>query len=288
MSARLYDKGRQGFADGSIDWDTDTVKAIQLLLDGSVTDLGIKQVTAATNASPIVVTATSHGFANGDIVVIRGAAGNTAANGTWQVANQATNTFELKTIHGTGLNSTGNGTFSGTACVLNLTLTDNLDDISAARVGADHGALASKTATNGVLDAADLSFSGVTGTIHGLTIYKDTGTESTSRLIHFIDGRIQVVVAADAASSATTLWVEPLEGDLANSTAIVLSNGVTATLTAGATEGARSLTVSALSGAVAAGHTGDAQSTNSGLPITLSSGAYTVQFSNGANKIVKI
>lgn len=25
MSNRLFDKGRQGFADGSIDWDTDNI-----------------------------------------------------------------------------------------------------------------------------------------------------------------------------------------------------------------------------------------------------------------------
>lgn len=33
MANRLYDKGRQGFLDGSIDWDTDDIRAI--LVDGA-------------------------------------------------------------------------------------------------------------------------------------------------------------------------------------------------------------------------------------------------------------
>jgi ApbE superfamily uncharacterized protein (UPF0280 family) len=33
MANRLYDKGREGFLDGSIDWDTDVIKAV--LVDGA-------------------------------------------------------------------------------------------------------------------------------------------------------------------------------------------------------------------------------------------------------------
>ena len=33
MANALYDKGREGFLDGSIDWDTDTIKAV--LVDGA-------------------------------------------------------------------------------------------------------------------------------------------------------------------------------------------------------------------------------------------------------------
>jgi len=287
MSARLFDFGRSGFSD-AINWLTDTIKAIQLQLDGALTDVGVKAITGATNASPIVITSTAHGFANNDIVVVRGVGGNTAANGTWQIANVAANTFELKTLTFQNLNSTGNAAYTSGGCAINLTLPDFLDDISAARVGSDTAAFTSKTNTAGVLDAADLSFSGVTGTIHGLAIYKDAGTEATDPVIFFFDGKTQVTVAADAASSATTLWVETLEGAIANGTAIVFSNGVTATLTAGASAGARSLTVSALSGAIPAGHTADAQTTGSGLPLTLSSGAYTIAWDNTSNRIVKI
>lgn len=49
--------------------------------------------------------------------------------------------------------------------------------------------LASKTVTNGVFDAADVTFTAVTAgdTCEGVVIYKDTGTPSTSALIAYID-----------------------------------------------------------------------------------------------------
>ena len=288
MSTRLFEKGRQGFADGNIDWDTNTMKAAQLLLDGSLTDLAVKAITAATNASPIVVTSTAHGFTDGDIVVIRGITGNTSANGTWKVASSAANTFALTTVKD-GLNSTGNGAYVSGGCAINLTLADNYDDIDGALVGSLSTALTTPTATNGVLDADDLTFTGVTGTVHALALIKDTGTASTSRTAVFVDGRQQVIVAADAANGATTIWVERLAGPIPNSTQIIFSNGLTATLTAGASAGARSLTVSALGGTgVAAGHTSDVQTTNSGLPYTAAGNNVTYQWDNGANKIIQL
>jgi hypothetical protein len=65
---------------------------------------------------------------------------------------------------------------------------DFLDDVpSGARV-ATSGNLASKTTTGGVFDAADVTFSAVTGaTVEAVIIYNDTGTASTSDLIAFID-----------------------------------------------------------------------------------------------------
>ena len=44
-------------------------------------------VTAASNASPIVITASTSGLVNGESVTLTGVAGNTAANGTWTIAN---------------------------------------------------------------------------------------------------------------------------------------------------------------------------------------------------------
>lgn len=49
-------------------------------------------------------------------------------------------------------------------------------------------ALASKTITNGVFDAADVTFTTVTGaSVEYLVLFKDTGTPSTSPIIAFID-----------------------------------------------------------------------------------------------------
>lgn len=120
MASGLYAKGREGFLDGSIDWDTNTIKVV------------------------LVDTA--------DYTV-------------------------------------------------NLSTHDNLDDVAAgARVAT--GTLASKTVTNGTADAADVTFSAVTGDpSEALVIYKDTGVESTSRLIAYID-------------TATGLPVTPNGGDI--------------------------------------------------------------------------
>lgn len=63
--------------------------------------------------------------------------------------------------------------------------------------------LASKTFTNGVFDAADASFTAVSGaTAEALLIFIDTGTAGTSRLIAFID------------TGVTGLPVTPNSGDI--------------------------------------------------------------------------
>ena len=48
--------------------------------------------------------------------------------------------------------------------------------------------LASKTTTNGVFDAADVTFTSVSGSsVEALVVYKDTGVAATSPLIAWID-----------------------------------------------------------------------------------------------------
>lgn len=59
----------------------------------------------ATNATPIVVTTSAaHGLSNGQLVTIAGVSGNTAANGSWTIANVTATTFEL-------VGSVGNGVY---------------------------------------------------------------------------------------------------------------------------------------------------------------------------------
>lgn len=128
MANALYAKGREGFLDGSIDWDTHTIKVI--LIDTA------------------------------DYTV-------------------------------------------------NLAVHDNLDDVPAAARVATSGALTGKTVTDGVADANDVTFTAVTGDpSEALIVYKDTGTESTSRLIAYID-------------TATGLPVTPNGGDIS----VVWDNG---------------------------------------------------------------
>lgn len=80
---------------------------------------------------------------------------------------------------------------------------DFLDDVPVAARVATSGNLASKTTTNGVFDAADFSFTGVTGDpCEALIIYIDTGVASTSRLVAFYD------------TGVTGLPVTPNGGDI--------------------------------------------------------------------------
>lgn len=77
-----------------------------------------------------------------------------------------------------------------------------LSDIPAGERVATSANLTAKTTTAGVADAADITFTSVTGDqSEALIIYQDTGTPSTSRLIAYID-------------TATGLPVTPNGGDI--------------------------------------------------------------------------
>ena len=78
---------------------------------------------------------------------------------------------------------------------------DFYNDISGV-VGSESAALSSKTFTNGTFDAADITFSAVTGnTVEAIILFKDTGSTSTDALIAYID-------------SGTGLPVTPNGGDI--------------------------------------------------------------------------
>ncbi len=77
-----------------------------------------------------------------------------------------------------------------------------LADISIAARIAGPVTLTSKTTTGGAADGADVTFTSVTGpSIEAIVIYIDTGTESTSPLVAFID-------------TATGLPITPNGGDI--------------------------------------------------------------------------
>ena len=107
MANALYDKGREGFLDGSIDWDTNAIKIV--------------------------------------------------------LVDEADDTIDLA-------------------------VDDNLDDRAVASRVATSANLAGKTVTNGVADMDDVVFPNVTGDpFESFDSFKDTGTESTSRLIANVD-----------------------------------------------------------------------------------------------------
>lgn len=62
-----------------------------------VWDMGTSAITitGASSASPIVITAASHGFSDDDIVIVHDVGGNTAANGTFKITYIGANSFSL-------------------------------------------------------------------------------------------------------------------------------------------------------------------------------------------------
>lgn len=152
---------------------TDTIKAI--LVDVAAYGTAI---TGATNAAPIVITATAHGRTNGERVLILGVVGNTAANGVFTVANVTTNTFELQ-------GSVGNGAYSSGGWIVPLDSHQFLNQVpGGARVGSAV-TLASKTLSLGNFGAGNISFTSLSSapSIELLICYRDTGVESTSDLL---------------------------------------------------------------------------------------------------------
>ncbi len=195
----FFRKAIQGFVGASINWGSDTIKASL----GRMSSLG-KAVTGATNATPIVITSTAHGYANGDWVLITGVGGNTNANGVFKVANQAANTFEL-TDPLTGANIAGNAAYTSGGYVISLDAFQYVADLPSSGAGiiVRSSALASKTSTLGVLDAADVTFSAVSAgaALDAIVIFKDTGSDATSPLVLI-------------ACTATGLPVTPNGGDI--------------------------------------------------------------------------
>lgn len=91
----LFTKAQGHFAKGNIDWENDTIHAVLFAMSegGAVTT----PITGAVNngSGLIRITAVAHGLANGDRVHICNVLGTVEANGTWEIANVTTDTFDL-------------------------------------------------------------------------------------------------------------------------------------------------------------------------------------------------
>lgn len=75
--------------------------------DGQVLEAAVN-ISGATQANPCVITATSHGYSNGDEVYITGVGGMDRLNlRNFLVANVTTNTFEITDLDGNAIDSTG-------------------------------------------------------------------------------------------------------------------------------------------------------------------------------------
>lgn len=285
----LFEKGREGFLAGTYGFTT-SVKCALLSLAATPT-AGCKAITGATVATPIAVTATAHGFTNGDIVLIKGVGGNLAANGIWQVSGQTTNAFNLVDYVNGTTNSTGLGSYTSGGYAVNLgpsSAGQFWSNFSGALVGTAT-ALASPTVTQGVANASNVTFTAVSGSVvDGIALYFDTGTAGTSTMLMMNVGSHLVTADAQAASTATTIVIEPLAAAIPNGTTLTFSGGHTAVLSALANQGDRSLTVTSLAATISAGERALAPVTGSNLPITPNGGNITVTWDSGANKIFKL
>jgi len=87
---------------------------------------------------------------------------------------------------------------------------DNIDDIlSAARVPAIASCptLGTKTTTSGTADAADSTFTSLSGDqVESLILFKDTGTESTSSLMVFFDTFASGMPLTPNGGNVTVQW----------------------------------------------------------------------------------
>lgn len=90
---------------------------------------------------------------------------------------------------------------------VNLATHDALNDISEGARVATSSALSSKSVTGGVFDAADLSYTAITGaSVEALVLYVDSGAESTSWLIAYIDTATGLPTATLTANNIAVAW----------------------------------------------------------------------------------
>jgi hypothetical protein len=311
MANTLTETGRAALLTGTASWATGkgasgTIQAA-LVTTGSFTT-GIKAITGATVATPCVVTATSHGFTNGDVVVISGVGGTLTANGVFQIASVATNTFAL-TDYVTGLNIVGLGAYTSGGVAVNLgpsasgatwaSFSANLvgsgvalTSLTETGLGTGGAGLTAWTETDGTANAATVTFSAVSGSVVSGVMLLATASSVSGTLagtdipIAWIDGQM-IVTAASIVTAGTTLYVERLPAPIANGTVLSFGDGNPATMTALANQYARQLTVSSYTNTVA-GYRATAPATGSGLPVTPNGGNISITWDANQYKIFKL
>jgi len=91
---------------------------MRVIKDGGQVLESAKNITGITQANPAVVTSASHGYSNGDHVFIQGVSGMAQVNQrTFVVRNKTANTYELETVAGGAVDSTGYDAYtSGGTC----------------------------------------------------------------------------------------------------------------------------------------------------------------------------
>jgi hypothetical protein len=133
------------------------------------------------------------------------------------------------------------------------------------------------------LDADDVAFGNLEAgqTVKAIIGYVQVGgddsTPATDKLLWYDDGTVDVVLAADASSGATLIWVRECEANIPNGTALDFGGGATCTLTSAASRGDDSISVTALGAAGSSKDRSASVVTDSILPAVLQNGPFTYQ-----------
>jgi hypothetical protein len=151
--------------------------------------------------------------------------------------------------------------------------------VSSAVIGTPQ-TLNNKTYTNGTFDGDDVTYTAVLGnTVEAIVIYIDTGNAATSRLVAYIDGTVDVEIAADASISAVAIVTEDLPNTVADNATLTKVSGsgpTTITVNGQHTAGDRTIDVDALTGALNAGAVYNYPIFGFGLPVTPNGGNITI------------
>ena len=142
-----------------------------------------KSITSSTNATPIAVTVTAHGYSTGDTVVITSHFTNTNANGTWEITSTGANTFTLDGSVGNGVGG-ATGTVrlrNNTRVMLTTAVTQNIASTGPGRAAWVGSANVTTTlSTNQKEHVNSDSIAIAAGFTTGLAAYWATGTVDLS------------------------------------------------------------------------------------------------------------
>ena len=135
-----------------------------------------RTISAATNARPVVVTSSSHGFSNNDVVWITGASGMTQLNNkAYRVTNRTSNTFELYTLSGVRVDGRTWGTYSGNARVRRCQNNDCSVTITSNGHGLSNNQYVYITGVNGMTQINNQSYLVGNATTNTFTIEPEDG-----------------------------------------------------------------------------------------------------------------
>lgn len=160
----FFDKGLEGFAGagslGKISFDENKIKIVLVDMNDAGPSAGAWVVTGCTYSGTTVTVSTQavHGMTTGDRFQIWAVGGITNVTGTFTVVSApTTTTFTFLST------ATPTGTYTSGGFVADLSLTYLSEFVPAGGRVATSPVLTSKTITGGVLDAADVTFTSVTG-----------------------------------------------------------------------------------------------------------------------------